>query len=207
MSAVSPARIDELRAALEHKSRVPASKPQWQPPGLEEFETCKQVLAFDASLSNVGWVSLRVLADPLRVDVSAKGTIRSVTDQRGFLETWAKAVKVTAALKELAYYFALADYVPVESPSVGGGYRTESSLIAGLKVWEEAPADKRFAVSAQHVARVLCGDARIPADRKKQAIRGAVARYIPGSESRSWNEHQRDAAAVGLTHLWDRRNR
>jgi thiazole synthase ThiGH ThiG subunit len=91
----------------------------------------------------------------------------------------------------------------VESPSVGGGHRTESSLIAGLKVYETAP-EKTHVVSAQHVAWVLTGTARYEdGTARKHAVKRSLAQLVPGSDSRKWNEHERDALAAGLTHLWD----
>ena len=92
----------------------------------------------------------------------------------------------------------------VEAPSVGGGYRTESSLVAGLTVYRLAPR-KCVPVSATHVSAVLLGDPRIESKKRKGAIKEAVARYAPETAGRDWNEHERDALSVGLTRLYDMR--
>jgi hypothetical protein len=66
-----------------------------------------------------------------------------------------------------------------------------------------APA-KAHVVSAQHVAWVLTGCARYEdGTARKQAVKRALAALVPGSDGRKWNEHERDALAAGLTHLWD----
>src|SRR5205823_1464066 len=92
--------------------------------------------------------------------------------------------------------------VVVEAPSVGGGSRTESSLIAGMLVWAELPGGCP-AISATHVSAVLLGDPRVRSAERKKRIRAAVIGYCPGAAGRDWNEHERDALATGLAHLWD----
>lgn len=199
------ALMDELATQLKGKKSKKKAPRTWTLPILGDLQQNRTVLAFDASLSNVGWVLLWIVHG--QVLVMAKGTIKPKTRLTGFLESWDKAEILLGELKDLAYHFASAEYIAVEAPSVGGGHRTESSLIAGLMVWLNSLSFKRRAVVATHVSAVMLGNARIPTEHRKQAVREALARYIPGSEGRSWNEHERDAALIALTVLWDEANR
>ncbi len=177
--------------------------PPWQPPQLGAFPQGAEALAFDPSLSSTGWAWLRVAES--RVQVLNKGTIRSATAETGFMGTYQRAHCIA---RELAGIFRAVPlyvnhetaqvYRAWEAPSVGGGHRTESSLIAGYLVWE-ASRGAGTAVQANHVSSLLCGNPR----HDKKEIAAAVARYIPESATRQWNEHERDAAAVGLARLLD----
>jgi hypothetical protein len=195
------AQIDRLEARLaggRRKTRAEA----WEPPQRSDFAQGVVVFAFDGSLGNAGWLSLWC-ADSV-IMVRRKGTIRPVTDLDGYRGTWERAIQVNTALLGLVdEEFAQADWIAVEAPMVAGGHRTESSLIAALQVWQWADPAKRMDVGATHVSKVLLGDARVSRDKRKAAIKEAVARYIPGSDERTWNEHERDAAAIALTVLYD----
>lgn len=190
--------MDQLEAQLASGQR---RKPAWQPPVLDDFAPLVCVTAFDGSLGNAGWVRLDVGAE--WVNVKGRGTIRPYTELTGYRGTWDRAIQLERELGEIGTEFALADYIAVEAPMVAGGHRTESSLIAGLMVWRLALPSRRLDVGATHVSHVLLGNAKVPAERRKGEIKAAVARYIPGSASRAWNEHERDAAAIALTVLWD----
>jgi hypothetical protein len=193
------AQMDALEARLAGGRKRKAA---WAPPEVGDFAQEVQVLACDGSLGNFGWV--RAVVMPFHgACVLAKGTIRPVTVEQGYLGTWDRAIQLERELSELGTEFALADRIAVEAPMVKGGHRTESSLIAGLMAWRVALPHKRLDVGATHVSSVLLGDYRVSQDRRKNAIKAAVARYIPGSERRDWNEHERDAAAIALTVLWD----
>ena len=60
-------------------------------------------------------------------------------------------------------------------------------------------------VSPTHVSAVLLGDPKIRSEQRKPAIKAAVARYVPETAGRDWNEHERDGLSVGLTRLYDMR--
>lgn len=193
---------EDLRRQLRARRSAPAPPP-WHPPALEDFLPDVTIAAFDASLLNTGWVILRRWLGG--VDVFGHGTIRPKTAATGYMATWERALLLEAELRgSLAMAFAAREDVlmAVEAPPVGGGYRTESSLVAGLTVWRQAPA-KCEVVSAIHVSSVLLGEPRIKSEDRKGAIKLAVARYVPESAGRDWNEHERDALSVGLTTLYD----
>jgi hypothetical protein len=191
-------RLDEARARLQDRKTAP-EPPPWRFPVMDDFYQALRVLAWDATLSHCGWCLLEVLGG--EVAVHAKGCINPKTPRTGFFETWDKAYELRWHLTEILEAYPHEHRV-IEAPSVGGGYRTESSLIAGMLVWMERPK-LCTVVSATRVSSVLLGDPRIPSEVRKPAIRKAVIRLIPAAVGRDWNEHIRDAAATGLTHLHD----
>jgi hypothetical protein len=190
-------RVREARDALAR-----TAPPPWRFPALSDFTHYRWVLAFDATLTNCGWTWFMVT--PEGVLVGARGTIRPRTSETGYLGTWDKArgldEEVTPLIERHIRQVPLAALV-VEAPSVGGGSRTESSLIAGMLVWRQ---DRGCAVvSATHVSAVLLGDPRCKSAERKKRIREAVIRLCPEASGRGWNEHERDALATGLAHLHD----
>lgn len=195
---------DSLRAQLRARRSRPAPD-QWHFPAVTEFLACQPVLAFDATLSHTGWLLLEVSSG--RIHVLHRGIINPVTERRSFLETWDKATYLRDALTGVYTTVAgIGRYVTaVEAPSVGGGHRTESSLIAGLQVFQSRPGV--VPVHVAHISKLLLGDGQVRSEDRKPAIRRAVSQLIPEAASRRWNEHQRDAAAVGLTHLHDEQQR
>ena len=202
-STVAEAARRQLRAAKS----APA-KPPWQPPRWEDFLQHRMIIAFDASLVNTGWVAGRAWLRGF--DVIGHGTIKPETEAVGYMATWERARLLEDALWDEplinAYVHEDEDaLMAVEAPPVGGGlHRTESSLVAGLTVWRQAPA-KCAAISATHVSAVLLGDPKIPSRQRKPAIKAAVSQYVPDAAGRGWTEHERDALSVGLTRLFDLR--
>ena len=174
--------------------------PPWQFPLLSSFAPDRTVLAFDATLSHCGWVLLTVSEG--QVFIHGRSTISPVTERRSFLETWDKAARLREELDVLRTALEFRGYqVAVEAPSVGGGHRTESSLIAGTLVhlaWPDV-----VPVHVAHISSLLTGDGRMASEQRKPAIRKAVSLLVPEAAGRTWNEHQRDAVAVGLTWLHD----
>lgn len=196
-------QVEEARQRLRGRKTAPAPPP-WQPPAWGDFLQHRVIAAFDASLVNTGWVIVRAWLRGF--DVIGHGTIRPKTEAVGFMATWERARLLEEALGREGLISACARnpgaLMAVEAPSVGGGHRTESSLVAGLTVWRQAPA-KCAVVSATHVSAVLLGDSRVRSGERKKAIREAVARYVPDSAGHGWNEHERDALSVGLVRLFD----
>jgi hypothetical protein len=186
----------ELTATLGSRGK-PA--PEWKPLRLFDFAWERAVLAFDQSLTNCGWVRFTIYSG--KIVVYSRGTLRPSVSTIGFVGTWDKAAKLRKDLAMILSWYPGVDVV-YENPAVHG-HRLESSLLAGQVLYELA-GERGYHIDAQHACKVLCGRPLRSGDRKK-AIRLSVARYIPGSETRAWNEHQRDAAALGLTHLHDLR--
>lgn len=201
-STVTEAARARLRAA---RPAGPA-RPPWHPPAMGDFLPLKAVIAFDGSLLNTGWAAIMSYGN--RVDVLGHGTVRPKSDATSYMATWERAVLLEQGIWDagLVVRFIRCDDVlmAVEAPSVGGGHRTESSLVAGLIVYRLAPR-KCVPVSATHVSAVLLGDPKIRSEERKGAVKLAVARYVPESAGRDWNEHERDALSVGLTRLYDMR--
>jgi hypothetical protein len=195
--------IDEARASLRSRQRGQPQKEPWRQPTMRDFHWFDRVLAFDATLTNCGWVKFVVLPD--KVDVIAKGTLRPKTAEVGYLGTWDKADRLRQEIDLVIGSHGRATggtTLVVEAPSVGGGSRTESSLIAGMMVWSARPGWCRV-VSATHVSAVLLGDAKVRSAERKKLIREAVIALCPEAAGRGWNEHERDGLATGLTHLHD----
>jgi hypothetical protein len=192
--------------AAAARKRAPV-RPAWCPPEVADIQVYIPVLAFDASLANTGWAVIEAGAG--RVHVLAHGTIRPAAPDDGYMGTWRRAAELRLALltDDAIRHYARdrsgggRARVGVEAPLVGGGHRTESSLIAGLAVWQAF--DDVAVVSATHVSAVLLGDPKIRSAERKKAIREAVIRLVPETAGRNWNEHERDSLSVGLTMLWD----
>jgi hypothetical protein len=192
--------LDDARSQLQGR-KPPAKGDPWHFPVLDDFAQGVRVLAFDATLSHTGWILFEV--SPRWIIVRYKGCINPVTELTGYRGTWEKARHLRAALDSVILQHGSADaHRVVEAPSVGGGSRTESSLIAGLLVyldWPRATHD----LSATHVSAVLLGDPRVRSAERKVRIREAVIRLCPQAAEHGWNEHIRDALATGLTYLYD----
>jgi len=192
--------IDDARSRLQGRKQ-PAKGDPWHFPLLDDFAQGIQVLAFDATLSHTGWILFEVT--PARILVRYAGIINPLTDLTGYRATWDKARHLKAGLDSVILQHGGGSvHRVVEAPSVGGGSRTESSLIAGMLVWLDWPRACHD-ISATHVSAVLLGDARVRSAERKVAIREAVIRLCPEATGRRWNEHIRDALATGLTYLHD----
>jgi hypothetical protein len=197
--------LDDSRARLRARAdKAQAAAPEpWHFPDLSEFWPNQYVLAFDATLTNCGWVFFCVCMG--RVIVVDKGTIRPKTAEVGYLGTWDKADRLRWEVGSLIFRFKAADpkmRLVVEAPSVGGGSRTESSLIAGMLVWSGRRSECAV-VSATHVSAVLLGDSKMKSAPRKKAVKEAVVCLYPEAAGRDWNEHERDSLATGLVHLYD----
>jgi hypothetical protein len=183
-------------------SRRAAHGALWTPPEGFDFRPCR-VLVFDPALSNTGWVKFRVSwlgRKAPRFAVEERGTLRVKTDQPGYLGTYDKASRMRGLIQEVVWReqgYHLPYDIAWEAPAVAGR-RLESSLIAGFLVYEAANR-VGTAVSANHASYQLTGNP----SHDKRAIAAAVARYVPESEGRTWNEHQRDALAIGLSFSLD----
>lgn len=192
--------LDDVRGEL--RERPKGTGHAWHFPLIEEFAWDVRVLAFDATLSHTGWVLFEVLGG--RIIIRYKGIINPVTVLTGYRATWDKARHLRSGLDMVISNHATGPEVHrvVEAPSVGGGSRTESSLIAGLLIWLDWPRACHD-VSATHVSAVLLGDPRVRSAERKKMIRSAVIALCPEAAQAGWNEHIRDALATGLTYLHD----
>lgn len=199
-STLTEAARGRLRAS---RAAAPA-KPPWHPPSLTDFTPHRRMLAWDASLANVGWVLFQVTG---RVEVEDHATIHPRQEDDGYMGTWQRMRSLRDALWDHPHLIRwMSDpeiLKALEAPPVGGGHRRESSLAAGGIVWGEC--GECTPVVPTHVSAVLLGRPRILSAERKPAIKAAMLRYVPGCASRGWDEHQRDALSVGLTRLFDLR--
>lgn len=197
--------VDHLRGQLQARRKAPAA-PAWHPPQLSDFQPYTTVLAFDATLSHCGWVLMTAGLE--RIEIHDKGTINISTELTSYLGTWEKARQLKERLGRI-YVCASGrtNRIALEAPLAAGvGSRSESSLIAGmLVVMRHEKTHHVQVVSASHVSAVLLGDHKVKSAERKKRIRAEVIRLIPEAAGRSWNEHERDGAATGLTDLYDLR--
>lgn len=174
-------------------------RPDWAPPDTASFAQECMVLSFDQTLRRTGFVLLE--ASQGQVHVHQRGTARLASELKGFEETLDLADSLWIWL-ECEYFGDVtgADIV-YEMPAVAG-HRTESSLLAAYVVRDWAQRRYRTKgrmIPVQQSRTILGGSA---ARNDKKLGHQALARYIPQSASRTWNEHQRDAAVNGLAYLY-----
>lgn len=191
-----PLTAARIRARLRTEPKVAKV---WKPPAITDFASDTEVLGFDAALMHTGWI--KIVRSGNAILVPQHATINLATSEKGFLATWHLADQLDEQVSQVLHkYHNLSTWTAVEAPPVGGGHRTESSLIAGMVIWNQrlVMRARRRAIAANHISSVLCGNPR----HDKREVAAAVKRYIPGCTGRTWSEHQRDAAAVALTLLW-----
>lgn len=193
---------ERVRSRAAGRKRKPKVERTY-PPELSEFEQDVRVLAFDQTLTKTAWVMTEVVHNG--VHVWAKGMLKQRTERTGFMETYDKAAQLREAAWELLRRFQSGsllrpDVIVAECPAVGG-YRIESSLMAGFVLYETFGAERVNWVNAQHVKSVLGG----PTCKEKADLKPVLAQLRPDSGTREWNEDQRDALANGLGYLWDRK--
>lgn len=204
--------VDELRArvnaaALNKGKPKRSAKKEWRAPTWEDFAN-GLVCSFDQTFTNTGWVIFRKRDS--EVEVIDRGTLREppVPGLKGFEDTlqraeWMCERIATIPPKAVACEDVLTGEECVfvhEIPAVQG-MRIESSLLGALGVRQAVTAlpepRKRIAVGNQHMKVVM-----LPMEMRheKRFITTAVNRY---TDTRGWNEHTRDALALGLTYLYD----
>lgn len=174
-------------------------KKAWEAPANTDFLPHTRVLAFDQSLTHTGWVDFQVTSEGVLL-VYRRGTINIAVATKGHVGTMDKADILKRALAKQSvgtYMHIIGEMTPVQ------GWRLESSLLAGY-VLRDAYPDVRF-VSRQSALALL-----LPPEKRaeKKHSREVLARFpmtefhlLHGSGSSRWNEHQRDALMLGLTHL------
>jgi Holliday junction resolvasome RuvABC endonuclease subunit len=188
---------DRLGTFRDKNQKIIEPKKPWQPPAMEDFAWDCRVQSMDQSLTNFGYV--RFAIDEGIVIMLARDTIRP--ERHPELMTFTEHYELAWTLETHLLQVLFTCESVIEMPPVHGS-RTESILLSGYAVYaacKEVGVDALTMISKNHVGAVLCGD---PNASKKQ-IGEAVCRYIPEAVSRKWNEHTRDAAALGLTRLYD----
>lgn len=194
--------IDELRTRVCDRStktgRRRSPKHDWTPPTLEDFAQDQNVLAFDQALVNTGWALLRT--EPEGVRLLATGTIKTKSHPHltGLRYTFDQLDQIHRQLQELRDQFLNRTYVTVgEYPNVGGGYRTDASMMAAREIHRLFPTTRW--VSNTHARAVLAGP---QGKESKRELHNTLVQHLI-ELPRRWNEHQRDAVALGMTYLYD----
>lgn len=152
------------------------------------------ILSVDQTLSQAGWVCFWMSRDGT-FEILDRGTIKPKTTSTSFMGTYHKALQIEQGLDSLVTVFPI-DGLVFEMPAVGG-YRVESSLMAGyacLSVAKRRGVRYRI-MSCQHARAVMCGPGK---SNDKSAMQKAMKPYCVGFR---WNEHQRDALGNGMAHL------
>lgn len=181
------------------------TKENYRPPRPEDFRHSR-ILAFDQTLSNCGWAILDTKG--LGPRVSACGVIKPPAFERGekgFEATFVKSMYIArdirTLLEELDGQF---EEAVAELPAVMG-YRTESSLVAGVTIiqkLDELGYEMPVFIPRQRAAAILAGDRRA----SKAVCKGVVEDLIEDRRPKGspWNEHVHDAVFAGLMHLYRR---
>lgn len=197
--------FDAVVAAVTSKK---SRKKAWTPPraaelgGYEGDFAYGLVQAFDQTLTNTGMVIIR--SNEAGVHLLAASMIRPPeSDLKSIEATYAKSVAIELGIRRARHGLAaMADWVVYERPPTGG-MRIESSLMAGREVYR-ATDGNGVMVDNRHAKVVLTGRAGTRADPVTKAhVKEAVERYLTPATAMPWNEHVRDAAMLGLVHLFD----
>lgn len=182
-------------------------KPSWVRPTLEDFYAVPgQLLCFDQTLTSTGVAILRYDPD-YGIGVDYTTVLSARTDLESHEGTYAKAKDIEELVgREIArfrLYSANPRRIVYERPPVTG-FRTESSLLAGYAVAKHG-GDQASMVSNNHMKAVLLGPKPKSAPAWTKAhVKAAVETYVlPPEPGMPWNEHTRDAVALGLTYLYD----
>lgn len=187
---------DRLGTFRDKNFKIVEPKKPWQPPEMEDFAWDCRVQSMDQSLTNFGLV--RFAIEDGEVIMLDRDTIRP--ERHPELITFAEHYELAWTLETHLLKVLFPHETVIEMPPVFGN-RTESILLSGYAVYaacKEVGATLTM-VSKNHVGAVLCGDQ----NASKKQVGEAVCRYIPEAVGRKWNEHTRDAAALGLTRLYD----
>lgn len=161
-------------------------------------------MALDQTLTNTGWVLLE--SGQGHVEVLRKGTIKCQTDFKSHESLYDKSEQLMyhlAILTDVIAPLTTHDFVVIfERPSVRG-FRIESSLMAGREVVRmcEAMGWQWEMVSNLTMKKFL--GIKIKGSKKSE-VKDQLVKYVPDVSSREWNEHSRDALALGLTYINER---
>jgi hypothetical protein len=189
-------------SALERYASKQVKTPKvWVRPTIGDFRQDHNVLSFDQTLNATGWVHLGFEFGELKV--YARGTIRTDVKTKGPLGNILKAQDLWDRLLSMDRTLVgglWPDEILMELPAVGG-FRTESSMMAAREVHRYTVqwfTTRVSFISIQRTRTMLAGP---KARNVKKLGHQALGEWIPESATRTWNEHQRDAAINALGRL------
>jgi len=200
-------RIKDYAAGKPKRRR----KKEWEPPSFGEFLD-GAVLAYDQGAFCTGWCYFWKSSETGLV-VLDKGVFKEppVPGLKSHADTLQRATwmaeRIQAHIHEqrlmpsdLNEFWIVHEMPPIQ------GWRPEVSLMGALaiRLATERSLHRVVSVANQHMRSVLVGSERN--DGSKRVVKEALARYgrFVGD---GWNEHNRDALALGLTFLYDEKRR
>ncbi len=159
----------------------------------------RRILAFDQTLTNTGWVLFEAYGD--EIQILRKGTLKCQTTLNSHESLLDKADQLEIHLYRLTERVSplvTHDFMVVmERPAVAG-FRTESSLMAAREVARMCDSmNWPWTMVANNTMKKFLG---LKTKSKKSEVRDALMKRVDVS-SREWNEHSRDALALGLTYV------
>lgn len=210
MSCTGLSREEDVVDALKkYATKVKkAEDPKvWKLPTTEDFRQDYKILSFDQTLNATGWVHLGFEAGELKV--YARGTIKTDVKTKGPLGNILKAQDLWDRLlgmdrTEVGGLWP--DEIVMELPAVGG-FRTESSMMAAREVYRYTVQWFTMRVSFISIQRTRAMLGGPKARNVKKLGHQALETWIPESATRTWNEHQRDAAINALGRLIELRRK
>jgi Holliday junction resolvasome RuvABC endonuclease subunit len=155
-------------------------------------------MCFDETQSNTGWALLKVSAEGIHVPFCGLIDPRVPTGTTGFSWSFGLAPQLFHEASKVLKRIDPRIPVAMEMPSVVG-MRTESALIAAnvlCCVLSELGREAPEVISRQTVLTNLVGYVT----QNKTVTNAAVDRIVD-SHAKPWNEHVRDAVAIGLEYL------
>lgn len=174
----------------------------WQPVTHQDLAP-GMVLAFDQSLSSTGWVVLVV--DSTGTEIRECGTLKNEGDPlKGSARSLARFSEMIPEVTRVLIVNSCATVVHENPPAASSVSRPESSLLAAAAI-HAACAERGNAphsVQAQHAKKVVTGNGNARKPDVASAVKALT--WIRGVD-RLKNEHQRDALAIALTFLVDKK--
>lgn len=170
------------------------------------FHSVGKVLAFDQSLSNTGWAWLWFTIDGPAVMDTGNIVTEPLNGITGYSETFLRATQV---YREVVNVIAMVKPTVVlhEMPSVRPNPRANlkdrDGSIATIMSIRCAAVEAGCLVDmqqAQHVKKVLCGDAKATKKQVAEAVRYNIPTLSSTTKKLRLNEHTHDAMAIGLVY-------
>lgn len=199
--------LDDFALGAPARKRTTKAKPEWHPPTMANL-AIGRVLAFDPSLSSTGFVDMECDGDHLIVHTGETFIGAFENELTGWVKDFAAAESLRQQFTErLSRYLTIPDLVIVhEAPPLGGGKMSspESAVQASLML-RTAALDLRLPlrpmVRTQDHKRLTVNQANATKTEYHKLLMPLLEELSPGSKKIITNEHQRDAAGVGLADM------
>lgn len=200
-------RLVEAAEALKGKTKP--KKSTWKAPTPEALAEGK-VLAFDQTFSKTGWALLDTTQGGCTV--LTKGYIQEppIPDESSRFRDILRRTdwmgeRITEVVRDCLHVFGRVEVLH-EAPILHGN-RVEASLLGAVKVWEACKTyhlGQPVIIENRRMLTVLVPPGERVNQTGKSHIRRALEPFVDTS-GRGWNEHNRDALALALTYLHDKK--